>query len=316
MMELQLENQTITREFVLLGFGDLPEFLQILLFILFLIIYVMTMAGNIFIIVLVVTDSHLHTSMYFFLVNLSLLEVCYTSTIWPRMLASFVTGNRTVPVHACIMQFWVFGSLAATECYLFSAMSFDRYIAICKPLHYMTIMNNKVCLILVAASWFCGFVENTVLIAFVFQLTFCGPNEIEHFFCDYTPIMQLSCTDTYKAQLALTVLASVCTFPSFMFTIASYVYIIMAILRIPSQTGRKKAFSTCSSHLVVVSIFYGTIIIVYVLPKTEMLKEMNKVFSVFYTVLTPLINPLIYSLRNKEVKKAWERILSKWKTLD
>ncbi|XP_060111186.1 olfactory receptor 6C4-like [Heteronotia binoei] len=309
-----MENQTITREFILLGFGDLQEFLQILLFFLFFIIYVMTISGNILIILLVVTDPHLHTSMYFFLGNLSFLEVCYTSTIWPRMLASFVTGNRAVPVHACITQFWVFGSLAATECYLFSAMSYDRYVAICKPLHYMTIMNNKVCLFLVAASWFWGFVENTVLIVFVFQLTFCGHNEIEHFFCDYTPIIQLSCTDTYKAQLALTVLASVCTFPAFMFTIASYVCIIMTILKIPSKTGRKKAFSTCSSHLVVVSVFYGTIIIVYVLPKTEMLKELNKVFSVFYTVLTPLINPLIYSLRNKEVKMAWRRTLSKHKT--
>nr|XP_056720551.1 olfactory receptor 1019-like [Euleptes europaea] len=311
MMEFQWENQTITREFLLLGFGDLQAFLQILLFFLFLIIYIMTMAGNILIIVLVVTDQHLHTPMYFFLGNLSFLEACYTSTIWPRMLASLLTGKRTVPVHACIMQFWAFGSLAATECYLFSAMSYDRYVAICKPLHYTTIMNNKVCILLVAASWICGFVENTVLIVFVFQLTFCGHNEIEHFFCDYAPIMELSCTDTHKAQLALTVLASVCTFPSFIFTITSYVYIIMAILRIPSKIGRKKAFSTCSSHLVVVSVFYGTIIIVYVLPKTEMLKQLNKVFSVFYTVLTPLVNPLIYSLRNKEVKEAWRRVVSK-----
>ncbi|XP_042329591.1 olfactory receptor 11A1-like [Sceloporus undulatus] len=313
MDELEWENQTTITEFLLLGFGDFHE-LQILLFFPFLVIYVLTMTGNILIIVLVLTDQHLHTPMYLFLANLSCLEICYTSTILPRMLASFLTGNRTVPVHGCIVQFWVFGSLAASECYLLSAMSFDRYVAICKPLHYTAIMKTKVCLQLVAASWVCGFVENAILILFVFDLTFCGHNEIDHFFCDFIPIMQLSCTDTHKAQLALTFLASFCTFPAFILTIASYVYIINAIIRIPSVRGRQKAFSTCSSHLVVVSIFYGTIIIVYVLPKTEILKNLNKMFSVFYTVLTPLVNPLIYSLRNKEVKEAWKRCVMKCKS--
>ncbi|XP_061448067.1 olfactory receptor 2AP1-like [Rhineura floridana] len=313
MVELEWENQTITTEFLLLGFGDLQE-LQILLFLLFLFIYVFTMAGNIFIIVLVVTDQHLHTPMYYFLGNLSSLETCYTSTILPRMLASLLTGNTAVPVRGCLMQLWLAASLAASECYLLSAMSYDRYVAICKPLHYTTIMNNKVCLQLIVASWICGFMENTILICFVSELTFCGHNEIEHFFCDFIPIIQLSCTDTHRVQLALTILASFCTLPAFILTIASYVYIINAILRIPSTTGRKKAFSTCSSHLVVVSIFYGTIIIVYVLPKTEMLKELNRVFSVFYTVVTPLVNPLIYSLRNKEVKEAWRRAVSKCKS--
>nr|XP_028558760.1 olfactory receptor 6C4-like [Podarcis muralis] len=313
MVESEWVNRTMTTEFILLGFGDLQH-LQILLFLLFLIIYALTMTGNILIIVLIVTDQRLHTPMYFFLGNLSSLEACYTSTILPRMLNSLLTGKRIVPVHGCLMQLWLAASLAASECYLLSAMSYDRYAAICKPLHYTRIMNNKVCLQLVAASWLCGFIENTVLIVFVSELTFCGHSEIEHFFCDFLPIIQLSCTDTYKVQLALTIMASFCTLPSFILTITSYVYIINAVLRIPSATGRQKAFSTCSSHLVVVSIFYGTIIIVYVLPKTKILKELNKFFSVFYTVLTPLVNPLIYSLRNKEVKEAWKRIVSKCKS--
>ncbi|XP_053120615.1 olfactory receptor 1038-like [Hemicordylus capensis] len=313
MLDIQWENQTIITEFLLLGFGDLQE-LQIPLSFLFIIIYVLTMAGNILIIVLVVTDQNLHTPMYLFLGNLSWLETCTTSTILPRMLFSFLTGKRTVPIHGCFMQFWVFGSLAASECYLLSAMSYDRYVAICKPLHYTTIMNNKLCLLLVAASWIFGFLANTVLIVFAFQLTFCSHNVIEHFFCDFIPVIQLACTDTHNAMLAVNILGTFCTFPAFILTITSYVYIIQAILRIPSTTGRQKAFSTCSSHLVVVSIFYGTLIIVYVLPKTEMLKELNKFFSVCYTVLTPLVNPLIYSLRNKEVKEAWARAVSKWKS--
>ncbi|XP_015275507.1 PREDICTED: olfactory receptor 6F1-like [Gekko japonicus] len=306
----KLENQTTTTEFLFLGFGDLQEF-HISLFLIFLIVYIFTKAGNILITVLILTDQHLHTPMYFFLGNLSCLETFYTSAILPRVLASFLTRNKTVPLPGCLLQLWLAASLAATECHFLSAMSFDRYIAICKPLHYSIIMNNKLCLLLVAASWVCGFVENTILIIFVSKLIFCGRNEIDHFFCDFIPIIQLSCTDTHKVQLVLTILASVCTFPTFVLTITSHVYIISTILRIPSTSGRKKAFSTCSSHLVVVSVFYGTIIIVYVLPKTEMLKELNKVFSVFYTVLTPLVNPLIYSLRNTEVKEAWRRVVSK-----
>ncbi|XP_066485423.1 olfactory receptor 5G3-like [Tiliqua scincoides] len=313
MLQSEWKNLTITTEFLLLGFGDFQH-PPILLFILFLAIYTLTMAGNILITFLVMIDHHLHTPMYLFLGNLSCLETCYTSTILPRMLASFLTENKTLPVHGCLVQLWLAASLAASECYLLSAMSYDRYVAICKPLYYANIMNKKVCFQLMAASWLCGFAENTILIIFISELTFCGHNVIEHFFCDFLPLLQLSCTDTHKAQLALTILASICTLPAFILTITSYVYIILAILRIPSSRGRQKAFSTCSSHLVVVSIFYGTIIIVYVLPRTELLKELNRVFSVFYTVLTPLVNPLIYSLRNKEVKEAWRRTVSKCKS--
>ncbi|XP_039353520.1 olfactory receptor 10A7-like [Mauremys reevesii] len=298
-------------EFILLGFGNHPE-LQIFLFLLFLVIYVVTMAGNILIMVLVVTDQHLHTPMYFFLGNLSCLETCYTSTILPRMLASLLTGDRTISVTGCLIQLYFFGSLVDTECYLLAVMSYDRYLAICKPLHYGTRMNNRFCFQLAAGSWISAFLAVIIVIILMSQLIFCGPNEIDHFFCDLTPMIKLSCSDTHKMEFVTFWGSVLFTLPPFLLTMTSYVYIIIAILRIPSTTGRQKAFSICSSHLIVVTIFYGTLMIVYILPKTEKLRELNKVFSLCYTVLTPLLNPLIYSLRNKDVKLAFRKAVRKY----
>ncbi|XP_065270042.1 olfactory receptor 11A1-like [Emys orbicularis] len=304
------ENQTSIAEFILLGFGDLPQ-LKTLLFLLFLVIYIVTVAGNILIVALVVTDRQLHTPMYFFLGNLSCLETCYTSTILPRVLGSLLTGDRTISVRDCIIQFYIFGSLAATECCLLSVMSYDRYLAICKPLHYAALTNGRFCTKLVAGSWIGGFMSVAIIIFMISQLTFCGPNEIDHFFCDLSPIIKLSCSDICVLEVTAVIFSSMFTLPPFALTLASYVHIISTILRIPSTTGRQKAFSTCSSHLIVVTIFYGTLVIVYMLPKTDTLRSLNKVFSVFYTVLTPIVNPLIYSLRNKEVKEALRKAHSK-----
>ncbi|XP_060639271.2 olfactory receptor 6F1-like [Anolis sagrei] len=307
---MEVGNETMIPEFILLGFGDFKE-LQILLFVLFLTLYIMTVAGNLLIVVLVVTDHHLHTPMYFFLGNLSSLEICYSSTIIPRMLARFVTGNQQVSLHVCIMQLWCFCFFAATECYLLAAMSYDRYLAICRPLHYSTLMNPKVSFQLIAGSWMCSFVVEMILFSFILQLSFCGSRAIEHFFCDFIPVINQACSNTHLVKLVLVVLASITTLPLFILTTISYGYIIMVILRIPSIREQKKAFSTCSSHLIVVTTFYGTLIIVYILPDSDRLKKLNKVFSVFYTILTPLVNPLIYSLRNKEVKEALRRIARK-----
>nr|XP_028558759.1 olfactory receptor 11A1-like [Podarcis muralis] len=311
MQRLEWVNQTIITEFILLGFGEVRD-LQILLFVVFLTDHIMTMAGNLIILTLVMTDQHLHTPMHVFLGNLSCLETCYSSTILPRLLASFITENQSVSVWGCIVQFWAFGFLAATECYLLAAMSYDRYVAICQPLHYSVLMNFKLCLQLVAGSWFGGFVINSILLIFMAQLTFCGHNVIEHFICDFIPMTKLTCSDAHQVELLSTVLSSLCTLPPFVLTITSYVYIITTVLGIPSTAGRQKAFSTCSSHLIVVTIFYGTLIIVYLLPDTTELRELNKGFSVFYTILTPLVNPYIYSLRNKEVKMALGRAIRKW----
>ncbi|XP_065270184.1 olfactory receptor 11A1-like [Emys orbicularis] len=304
------ENQTSITKFILLGFGNLPE-LHIIFFLLFLVIYIVTMAANMLIAALVVADQHLHTPMYFFLGNLSCLEICYTSTILPRVLASLLTGNRTISVSQCIIQFYCFALLLTTECYLLAVMSFDRYLAICKPLHYVTRMNGRFCIQLAAGSWISSFILISILISLVSQLAFCGPNEIDHFFCDLTPVIKLSCSNTSLVTLVTLIFASIDTVPPFLLTLTSYVYIISTILRIPSTTGRQKAFSTCSSHLIVVTIFYATLITVYILPNTGALRAPNKVFSVLYTVFTPLINPLIYSLRNKEVKEVLRRALQK-----
>ncbi|XP_065419146.1 olfactory receptor 11A1-like [Chrysemys picta bellii] len=303
------DNRTVITEFILLGFGNLPE-LQILLFLVFLVIYTVTMFGNVLIIVLVVADQHLHTPMYFFLGNLSCLETCYTSTILPRMLASLLTGDRTISVSGCFAQFYCFCSLATTECYLLAAMSYDRYLAICKPLRYAALMNGRLFLQLTAGSWMSGFLICVIMMCFMSQLTFCGPNEIDHFFCDFSPMLKLSCSDTSMIALVCFILAFLDLPCPFLLTVTSYVCIIATILKIPSTTGRQKAFSTCSSHLIVVTLFYGTIMIVYMIPKSSNLRALNKVFSVFYTVLTPMLNPLIYSLRNKEVKEALRKVIS------
>ncbi|XP_044840328.1 olfactory receptor 6N1-like [Mauremys mutica] len=278
----------------------------------FQVIYMATVAGNTLIVVLVVADQHLHTPMYLFLGNLSCLETCYSSTILPRLLASLLTGDKTISVSGCFTQLYFYGSLGCTECYLLAAMSYDRYLAICKPLHYSTLMNSRVCLQLAAGSWLNGFLAITIFVLFLLQLIFCGPNEIDHFYCDSILLMELSCSDTHQVILLDFILVSVFTMPPFLLILISYVCIITTILRIPSTSGRQKAFSTCSSHLVVVTIFYGSIMIVYLLPKHDTLRDLNKVVSLCYTVLTPLVNPLIYSLRNREVKEALCKAVSKY----
>ncbi|XP_025964359.2 olfactory receptor 6B1-like [Dromaius novaehollandiae] len=304
------DNCTLPVEFHLLGMGNIPT-LQTPLFLLSLIIYLVTVVGNILIIVVVMADQHLHTCMYFFLGNLSSLEICYSSTILPRLLASFLTGDRTISAHGCIVQFYFFAALACTECYLLAAMSYDRYLAICQPLLYASLMAWKLCLQMAAGSWLMGFLICTVVTSFLLQLKFCSPKAIDHFFCDFTTLLDLACSDTRVVTIVSFILCVLDIVFPFLFTLASYVCIIAAILRIPSSVGRQKAFSTCFSHLTVVTLFYGTLIIVYLMPRTAPLRQLNKVFSFFYTVLTPLVNPLIYSLRNREVREALRKALRK-----
>uniref|UniRef100_A0A8B9QKJ8 Olfactory receptor n=1 Tax=Apteryx owenii TaxID=8824 RepID=A0A8B9QKJ8_APTOW len=297
------DNHTSPMKFILLGMGNVSS-LKTLFFLFLLVIYLVTMVGNILIVVLVVADQHLHTPMYFFLGNLSSLETCYSSTILPRLLASFLTGDRTISVHGCMAQLHFFCSFVVSECYLLAMMSYDRYLAICQPLLYASLMTWKVSLWLAAASWLVGFLISTVVTSFLSQLKFCGPKAIDHFFCDFTPLLELACNDTRVVTTVGFIVSFLDIVFPFLFTLASYVCIIAAILRISSSMGRQKAFSTCSSHLTVVTVFYGTLIIVYLIPRTAPLRQLNRVFSFFYTVLTPLVNPLIYSLRNREVREA------------
>ncbi|XP_059688510.1 olfactory receptor 5AP2-like [Gavia stellata] len=296
--------------------GDNAESLddfQTLLFVLLLIIYTATVFGNILIVVLVMADQHLHTPMYFFLGNLSCLETCYSSTILPRLLASFLTGDKTISAPGCMAQFYFFSSFAGTWCYLLAAMSYDRYLAIGQPLLYASLMTWRVSLQLAAGPWLGGLLLFAALTFLLSQLPFCGPKAIDHFFCDFSPLLELSCSDTrVLTQVALTFGFSHVVFP-FLFALASYVCIIAAILRIPSRTDRQKAFSTCFSHLTVVTVFYGTLITVYMLPRTAPLRQFNKAFSFFYTILMPLVNFLTYSLRNMEVREALWKVLRKAK---
>ncbi|XP_075768255.1 olfactory receptor 6C75-like [Pelodiscus sinensis] len=310
MERAERRNQTPIVEFILLGFGEVPE-LQPLLFLLFLVIYLVTMGGNNLILALVVSSRHLHTPMYFFLGNLSFLDLCYSSSILPRLLTSLLTGDRNISVKGCLVQLYWFSIMAATEFWLLTAMSYDRYLAICRPLHYSALMNGRICGQLVVVSWISGFLLGIIANSFVFQLTFCDSKEIDHFFCDFSPMIKLSCSNTRTLELVTYSDSTIGALVPLLLTLASYICIITTILRIPSSTGRQKAFSTCSSHLIVVTVLYGTLIAVYVVPTNNTPKVLHKMFSLCYTVLTPMINPVIYCLRNKEVKKSLRNAILK-----
>uniref|UniRef100_A0A670JE92 Olfactory receptor n=1 Tax=Podarcis muralis TaxID=64176 RepID=A0A670JE92_PODMU len=297
---IEEQNKSRVMEFILLGFPGSSHF-QLTIFIIFLNMYILTILGNFCIILLIVTNRRLHTPMYFFLCNLSFLEIWYTTASVPKILAMFL--GRTISFSGCITQFYFFGSMAVVECYLLAVMSYDRYLAICNPLRYTTIMNIKVCFQMAAGSWISGFLTPIMTIVLTFRLPFCASNEIDHFFCVLSPIIKLSCADPHIAEMTTFILASMVTMVPFLLTLASYAKIISTVLRIPSAKGKQKAFSTCSSHLIVVTLFYVTLGTVYAAPSAKQSPILNKLFSLLYTVITPMFNPMIYSLRNKDVKE-------------
>ncbi|XP_053307776.1 olfactory receptor 6F1-like, partial [Spea bombifrons] len=296
-------NETAITEFILLGFSGSKN-LTLVLFTVFSLIYIVTVMGNIVIITIVYTDSHLHTPMYFFLTNLSFLEILYTSNIIPKMLLNIITENQTVSFTGCIVQLYFFGSLGSTECFLLGVMAYDRYVAICKPLHYSVLMSARSSMMMSCLSWTTGFIATFGAIILVSKLHFCGPNKIKHFFCDLLPVLKLSCQNAFTMETVAITLASAILLGSCFVTLASYVQIIVTILRIPSSKGRQRAFSTCAAHLTVVVVFYGAMISMYVSPITISSFNLNKVISLLYTVVTPFMNPFIYTLRNKDVKQA------------
>uniref|UniRef100_A0A8C0GKK7 Olfactory receptor n=1 Tax=Chelonoidis abingdonii TaxID=106734 RepID=A0A8C0GKK7_CHEAB len=292
-------NSTTITGFILLGFSDISH-LQHLFFSVFLVTYIVTLAGNLLIIVLTLADPALHTPMYFFLRNLSFLEMCYTSAVVPKMLGNLLSGDKTISFIGCAMQTYFFFFLGGSECFLLASMAYDRYVAICRPLHYPVVMNRKVSTGMAAGSWLSGLLVYFGLTSMIFTLPFCRSHELNHFFCDIPPLLKLACGNTSHSEMAVFMVAmSFVTFP-FMLILMSYVCIISTILRVPSGMGRTKSFSTCSSHLIVVTLFFGSACIMYLKPISSYSPDTDKFLSLSYTVITPMLNPIIYSLRNKE----------------
>ncbi|KAM4622308.1 olfactory receptor 5V1-like [Discoglossus pictus] len=303
-------NQTTITEFILLGLSDL-EYIQLLLFLVFLFIYLMTLIGNLLILLLIFTDSHLHFPMYFFLSNLAFLDVFYSSVTSPRMLSDFFSKNRTISLPACITQFFFFFSFICIELYLLAVMSYDRYIAICHPLHYIQIMNHKMCTQMVSLAWIIGFLTSLIHTLCTKRLKFCSANIIHGFFCDLPQLFKLSCTDTFINVLVMFLVGTVMGSGALGITIVPYIHIFNTIMGIQTKRGKMKAFSTCTSHLTVVFIFYGTLIFTYLRPTPRNNFSEDRLVSVMYTVITPLLNPIIYSLRNKDLKGSLRRALHK-----
>uniref|UniRef100_A0A674IZ15 Olfactory receptor n=2 Tax=Terrapene triunguis TaxID=2587831 RepID=A0A674IZ15_9SAUR len=303
-------NHTTVTEFILFGLTHCPE-VEVVLFVLFLAIYVTTLVGNIGIIMLIHINSCLHTPMYFFLSNLAFLDLSYSSAIAPKMLVNFLAQSKTISFAGCAMQMYLFAAFADAECLILAAMAYDRYVSICNPLLYMAIMSRRICVSLIAGAYISGSVSSLVHTCLTFSLSFCGSNVINHFFCDIPPLIALSCSDTHINEILLFALCGFIQTSTFLVILISYAYVLAAILRIHSTEGRLKAFNTCTSHLMAVALFYGTLLFMYLRPSSSYSLDADKVVSVFYTVVFPMLNPLIYSLRNKEVKDALMKILER-----
>ncbi|KAG9467125.1 hypothetical protein GDO78_015555, partial [Eleutherodactylus coqui] len=296
-------NLTEVTQFFILGF-QADKYVRIILFCLFLVVYCGTLCGNLLIITLVPTSKTLHTPMYFFISQLSISDILLSTDIVPNLLHILLNNGGTITFIGCMTQYYFFCASELFECFLLTVMSYDRYVAICIPLRYASIMSRTCCVTFAIIAWCFSFSSAMIFYVTISMLKFCGPNVIDHFFCDINPLLDIACSDTFIVHLEIRLIGSPLVIIPTILIITSYVKIIVAILRIPSSTGRHKAFSTCSSHLIVVSIFYWTIFSVYIIPKQEQTLNIHKILSLLYTVFTPFINPLIYSLRNNSIKKA------------
>ncbi|XP_068541668.1 olfactory receptor 5AP2-like [Anas acuta] len=306
-------NHTLTK-FVLLGITD-SQFAQVPLFGLFLLIYIFTLVGNIGIMVLVWAVPSLHTPMYFFLTHFSFTDICYSTVISPKMLVDLLSENKTISFAGCVMQFHGFAFFATAECHLLAVMAYDRYVAIHNPLLHMVVISRCICQRLVAASYVVAFLSAIVYTICTFGGSFCGPNQIDHFFCDASPVLKLVCSDTRSSEIVISITVAINAVGTGMVILLSYICILHTVLRTNSAGSRSRAFNTCASHLMAISLFYGTIFFMYLQPASSH-GSLDKVVSVFYTLVTPMLNPLIYSLRNKEVKdalvKSRRKVLSHW----
>ncbi|XP_007956167.1 olfactory receptor 10AG1-like [Orycteropus afer afer] len=303
-------NVSTVMQFVLLGFSELSD-LQGFLFGVFSIIYMIIVTGNSLIIILTRLDPALQKPMYFFLANFSFLEICYVSVTLPRILVNLWTQDRSISLVACATQMCFLLMLGATECFLLAVMAYDRYVAICHPLHYSVVMNQKMCVQLAVGSWLIGIPVQIGQTAQIFSLRFCNSNQINHFCCDIPPILKLACGDTFAHEVSVYIVAIFFVTVPFTLILISYGKIVSTILKLPTASGRAKAFSTCSSHLLVVLLFFGSATITYLRPKSKHSAETDKLLSLFYMIITPMFNPMIYSLRNKDVIAALRKLLFK-----
>ncbi|XP_043854688.1 olfactory receptor 150-like [Dromiciops gliroides] len=303
-------NYSLVTEFILIGLTDQPE-LQLPLFLLFLSIYVVTVVGNLGMIILIRLSSHLHTPMYYFLCSLSFIDLCQSIIITPKMLVNFVSEKNTISYPECMTQFYFFAFLGISECHMLAVMAYDRYVAICRPLLYSLMMSYQVCSLLVSGVYALGLVEATVHTIYLLRVLFCKEYAINHYFCDLVPLLNLSCSSTYVNEVIILSFGTFNIFFPMATIICSYVFIISSILKIRSTEGRSKAFSTCSSHIVAVSVFFGSLAFMYLQPSSSSSMDQGKVSSVFYTVIVPMLNPLIYSLRNKDVKIALNKVIQR-----
>ncbi|XP_030042645.1 olfactory receptor 5V1-like [Microcaecilia unicolor] len=304
--DIERQNQTQVTAFILLGFSDYPN-LQILLFMVFLTIYLVTLIGNLTILTLMCIDSHLHTPMYFFLCNLAILDVCLTSCTLPKMLSIFLMDNKSISFLGCMIQLYLLMSFTSVEFFLLTAMAYDRYVAICNPLRYSVIMNKRACALLSASSWVTGFLDALPHSVTISYSSFCGHNVIDHLFCGFQTMLQLSCSDTSVSKLLMNTLNLCLASVSIVLILTSYSHIISSILKKQSAKGRYKAFSTCSSHLMVVSIYSGTALFTFFSPISKSAKSVHKLLDASYSTVIPMLNPIIYSLRNKDIKAALQK---------
>ncbi|KAF7472178.1 olfactory receptor 5AS1-like [Marmota monax] len=303
-------NQTRPTEFLLVGFTDyLP--LRFILFFVFFIVYALTVVGNVGLIVLAKVDSRLQTPMYYFISNLSFLDISYSTTIAPKMLVNFLASRKSISFYGCALQMFFFACFADAECLILAVMAYDRYAAICHPLLYPTLMSRRLCTSLVVLAYISGSMTSLVHVCLTVKLPFCGSNVINHFFCDIPPLLALSCTDTHINELLLFILCGGIQISTFVVIFISYFCILLTVLSMKSSEGRSKAFSTCASHLIAVKLFYGTLLFMYLRPTTSYSPESDKVVAVFYTVVFPMFNPIIYSFRNKDVKNALKKLCEK-----
>ncbi|XP_062952793.1 putative olfactory receptor 2B8 [Cynocephalus volans] len=304
------KNDSSFAGFILLGFSDRPQ-LELILFVVLLIFYVFTLLGNTTIIVLSHLNPHLHTPMYFFLSILSFLDLCYTTSIVPQLLVNLGGADKSISYGGCVVQLYISLGLGSTECVLLGVMAFDRYAAVCRPLHYTVIMHPRLCALMASASWVIGFANSLLQTVLIFLLPLCGRNKLDHFLCEVPPLLKLACVDTTRNESELFFVGVLILLIPVTLIMFSYSRIVRAVLRMKSAAGQRKAFETCGSHLTVVSLFYGTAIYAYLQPSSNYSQDQGKFVSLFYTIITPMINPLIYTLRNKDVKEAIKKVL--WK---